>query len=103
MTTERRSQAERDATTVEIGYALFSACFLAALVFAAIAGPAAVWELPQPVEKSLVVAGAGIAGVLGVLRVVHVLWRHGQRPETRPPGSEGSRAGKDAADGEPGA
>ncbi|MER7620980.1 DUF6332 family protein [Streptomyces sp. NPDC126503] len=103
MTTGRRSQAERDAITVEIGYALFSACFLAALVFAAIAGPAAVWELPHPVEKSLVVVGAGISGVLGVLRVVHVLWRHGQRPERLSPGGEGTRAGKDAAGGEPGA
>ncbi|MFD4320712.1 DUF6332 family protein [Streptomyces sp. NPDC058548] len=77
MTTGRRSQAERDAITVEIGYALLSACFLAAVVFATIAGPAAVWHLPPAVEKLLLVAGASVAGVLAVIRVVHVLRRLG--------------------------
>ncbi|MFI1683072.1 DUF6332 family protein [Streptomyces sp. NPDC020607] len=72
----RRSQAERDAMTVEIGYALLSACFLGAVVFGAIAGPAAVWQLPSGAERVLVVAGAWAGTVLGVLRVVHVLWRY---------------------------
>ncbi|MFD9083738.1 DUF6332 family protein [Streptomyces erythrochromogenes] len=79
MTTRRRSQADRDEMTVEIGYALLSAFFLGAVVFATIAGPAAVWHLPRAVEKFLVVAGAVIAGVLAVIRVVHVLWHHGNR------------------------
>ncbi|WP_406065964.1 DUF6332 family protein [Streptomyces sp. NBC_01077] len=79
MTTRRRSQAERDEITVEIGYALLSACFLGVVVFATIAGPAAVWNLPSAVEKFLLVAGASVAGVLAVIRVIHVLWRHGQR------------------------
>ncbi|MFF9979022.1 DUF6332 family protein [Streptomyces erythrochromogenes] len=79
MTTKRRSQADRDAMTVEIGYALLSAFFLGALVFAAVAGPAAVWHLPRAVEKSLVVAGGVIGGVLAVIRVIHVLWQHGNR------------------------
>ncbi|MCX5232437.1 DUF6332 family protein [Streptomyces sp. NPDC006553] len=79
MTTTRRSQAERDEITVEIGYALLSACFLGAVVFATIAGPAAVWNLPAIVDKFLLVAGASVAGVLAVIRVVHVLWRHGRR------------------------
>ncbi|MFD3700859.1 DUF6332 family protein [Streptomyces sp. NPDC058646] len=79
MTTLRRSQAERDETTVEIGYALLSACFLAAVVFAAVAGPVAVWDLSPDVERVLLITGASVAGVLGVLRVVHVLWRHAQR------------------------
>lgn len=35
-----RSQAERDAVTVEIGFALFSAALLAAAVFFLLAGPA---------------------------------------------------------------
>ncbi|MFD4240901.1 DUF6332 family protein [Streptomyces sp. NPDC058525] len=78
MTTRRRSQAERDAIPVEIGYALLSACFLGAIVFATIAGPAAVWHLPSALEKTLLVAGAWVAGVLAVIRVVHVLWRFGQ-------------------------
>ncbi|MGW1025917.1 DUF6332 family protein [Streptomyces sp. NPDC002577] len=76
MRTRRRSQAERDEITVEIGYALVSACFLGAVVFATIAGPAAVWHLPPAVDKFLLVTGASVAGVLGAIRVVHVLWRH---------------------------
>ncbi|WP_406002869.1 DUF6332 family protein [Streptomyces sp. NBC_00829] len=76
MSTRRRSQAERDEITVEIGYALLSACFLGAVVFATIAGPAAVWHLPLAVEKLLLVTGASVAGVLAVVRVVHVLSRH---------------------------
>lgn len=74
--TSRRTQAERDAATIETGYALASAAFLAAVVFAAVAGPAAVWRLPRPVELCLYVAGASGACVLGVARVVHVLRRH---------------------------
>ncbi|MEV7192666.1 DUF6332 family protein [Streptomyces sp. NPDC093510] len=75
MGTSRRSQAERDAITVEIGYALLSACFLGAVVFGALAGPVAVWQLPAAVEETLPVVGGVIAAVLAVLRVVHVLWR----------------------------
>jgi hypothetical protein len=70
------SQAERDGITVEIGYALFNAALLGALVLAAIAGPAAVWHLPHPVEDLLVRTGAVAAGLLAVLRVVHVLRGH---------------------------
>lgn len=75
----RRSQAERDETTVEIGYALLSACFLGGVVFAAVAGPAAVWSFPPAVERFLSATGAVVAGVLAVIRVVHVLWRHADR------------------------
>ncbi|APU38606.1 DUF6332 family protein [Streptomyces sp. TN58] len=78
MTTRQRSQAERDAVPVEIGYAVLSACFLGALVFATIAGPTAVWDLPAAVEDFLRVAGLWVAGLLAVARVVHVLWRFGQ-------------------------
>ncbi|MEU6019595.1 DUF6332 family protein [Streptomyces sp. NPDC047515] len=76
MRTGRRSQAERDGITVEIGYALLSACFLATVVFAAIAGPVVVWHLPPALDKFLLVTGASVAGILGAVRVVHVLWRH---------------------------
>lgn len=76
MTGRRRSQAEQDAVTVEIGYALVSAGLLGTLVCAAIAGPAAVWRLPPAVEGFLLVAGAVVGGGLAVVRVVHVLWRY---------------------------
>ncbi|MGW5232589.1 DUF6332 family protein [Streptomyces nodosus] len=73
MSTARRSQAERDEITVEIGYALFSAGFLAVVVFAVIAGPALVRDLPPAVDTALLITGASVAGLLGALRVVHVL------------------------------
>jgi hypothetical protein len=78
MTGGLRSQAERDAVPVEIGYALLSACFLGAVVFAAIAGPVAVWRLPSGVDRFLLITGASVAGGLAMLRVVHVLWRYGR-------------------------
>ncbi|MYY82912.1 MULTISPECIES: DUF6332 family protein [unclassified Streptomyces] len=90
MGTSRRSQAERDAMTVEIGYALLSACFLGAVVFGAIAGPAAVWQFPSGAERVLVVTGAAAGIVLGVLRVVHVLWRYAGTPRPDPDPDPGS-------------
>ncbi|WP_435975358.1 DUF6332 family protein [Streptomyces sp. Qhu_M48] len=74
----RRSQAERDAITVEIGYALLSACFLGAVMFATIAGPAAVWDLPRAVDRFLLAAGTWVGGALAVIRVIHVLRRYGR-------------------------
>ncbi|CAM3471380.1 hypothetical protein HMPREF1486_04694 [Streptomyces sp. HPH0547] len=74
-----RSQAERDALTVEIGYALLSAGLLAALVFAAIASPAVVWELPSRAVHALLLAGAVTAGLLAVVRIVRVLRRYARR------------------------
>ncbi|WP_317850435.1 DUF6332 family protein [Streptomyces venezuelae] len=97
----RRSQAERDAMTVEIGYALLSACFLGAVVFGVIAGPAAVWRLPSGAERLLVVAGAALGTVLGVLRVVHVLWRYAgaPRPDSGPGPGSGSGSGPGSGSG----
>ncbi|MFD6423765.1 DUF6332 family protein [Streptomyces sp. NPDC060198] len=79
METGRRSQQDRDEITVEIGYALLSACFLGSVMFAAIAGPAAVWDLSPTVDKVMLITGASVGGVLAVLRVVHVLWQFGER------------------------
>jgi len=74
----RRSQAERDAITVEIGYALCSALFAAALLFGAVAGPALLFELPDTVEKLLLRVGLALAPLLFVARVVSVLVRFRQ-------------------------
>ncbi|MEV0257348.1 DUF6332 family protein [Streptomyces sp. NPDC050732] len=82
MGSSRRSQAERDEITVEIGYALFSACFAGAVVFGVIAGPVAVWQLPAVLDQALPRVGAVLGAALAVLRVVHVLWR---RTGTRRP------------------
>lgn len=78
MGTGRRTQEDRDEITVEIGYALLSASFLAAVVFGAVAGPAVVWDLSHTTDKALLITGASVGGLLAVLRVVHVLWRFGR-------------------------
>ena len=78
----RRTQAERDAITVEIGYALCSAAFAAAVVFGAAAGPALLFALPGAVEGLLLGAGAVLAPALFLVRVVSVLMRF--RPADQP-------------------
>ncbi|MFK0253816.1 DUF6332 family protein [Streptomyces sp. NPDC090445] len=77
----RRTQADRDAITIEIGYAFVSACFAAALVFCAVYGPALAFDLSPTAEGALAVAGGLLAAVVFVLRVTHLLWRFARRPE----------------------
>ncbi|MFI8189368.1 DUF6332 family protein [Streptomyces sp. NPDC085946] len=74
----RRTQAQRDAITVETGYALCSAAFLAAVAFGAVAGPALLFRLPAGAEDVLFGAGTGLAAVLFAARVVSVLVRFGR-------------------------
>ncbi|MFD8723232.1 hypothetical protein EDD90_0897 [Streptomyces sp. Ag109_O5-1] len=78
----RRGQAERDAITVEIGYALCSAVFAAAVVFGAVAGPALLFRLPAGLERVLPLVGTVLAAVLFLARVVSVLvrFRHSSQP-----------------------
>lgn len=71
----RDSQARRDAVTVEIGYALCSALFLAVVVFGVVAGPAWVFGLSDGARDTLVASGATLGAVLFVVRVVSVLNR----------------------------
>ncbi|MFG2958835.1 DUF6332 family protein [Streptomyces sp. NPDC048291] len=82
----RRGQAERDAITVEIRYALCSAVFAAVVVFGAVAGPALLFELPGGLERALPVAGAVVAGVLFLARVVSVLVRFQRSDQPSQPG-----------------
>ena len=70
-----RSQARRDAVTVEIGYALCSGVFLAAVAFGVVAGPAWAFGLSTAVQGTLIVCGATLGAVLFVVRVVSVLNR----------------------------
>ncbi|MDX3853874.1 DUF6332 family protein [Streptomyces sp. AK02-01A] len=70
-----RSGAERDAITVEIGYAVLTAAFAAGLVYGVIAGSARYFELPRVVGH----VGAVAACLTFVARVVHVLWRFPRR------------------------
>ncbi|MGW0337104.1 DUF6332 family protein [Streptomyces sp. NPDC003011] len=88
----RRGQAERDAITVEIGYALCSALFLAAVFFGAVAGPALLFDLPRLLELFLLRAGTVLAPVLFLARVISVLVRF--RPASQP--SRPGRANPDS-------
>ncbi|MEV7785323.1 DUF6332 family protein [Streptomyces sp. NPDC088106] len=82
----RRSQAERDAITVETGYALLSAAFAAALALGAVAGPALLFELPGPVEVLLLRGGTVLAAVLFTARTVAVLVRFRRAAQPSQPG-----------------
>jgi hypothetical protein len=82
----RRTQAERDAITVEIGYALCSAAFAAAVVFGAVAGPALLFELPDVMGGLLFHAGLVLAPVLFLARVVGVLVRFRRAAQPSQPG-----------------
>ncbi|MGW1541644.1 DUF6332 family protein [Streptomyces sp. NPDC002309] len=85
----RRTQTERDAITVEIGYALCSAAFAAVVVLGAVAGPAWLFDLPSAVETSLVRAGLVLAPALFVVRVVAVLLRFRHAGQSGRPGRTG--------------
>ncbi|MCB5180186.1 DUF6332 family protein [Streptomyces sp. SMC 277] len=66
--------------TIEIGYALFSGMFAAALVYGAVAGPALLFALPHRVEQALVLGGSVLAATVFALRATHLLWRFLRRP-----------------------
>lgn len=77
----RRTQADRDAITIEIGYAFVSGCFAAAVVFGAVYGPVPAFDLSPAVGRALSVAGGVLAAAVFLLRVTHLLWRFSRRPE----------------------
>ncbi|MEU8788121.1 DUF6332 family protein [Streptomyces sp. NPDC048643] len=81
----RRGQAERDAVTVEIGYALASAAFVAAVAFGVVAGPALFLDLSRGTVRALVTSGGGLAAAVFALRVATVLFRfHGAGAAAQP-------------------
>ncbi|MDQ1040586.1 Mg2+/citrate symporter [Streptomyces sp. V3I8] len=82
----RRTQSQRDAFTVEIGYAVASAVFAAAVVFGVLAGPALLFDLPRALEKILPAAGTALAAVLFFVRVISVLLRFRQGDQPSQPG-----------------
>ncbi|PWI05828.1 hypothetical protein DIZ27_36995 [Streptomyces sp. NWU339] len=82
----RRTQAERDAITIEIGYALCSAAFAAAVLFGAVAGPALLFSLPGTVGGLLLHAGLVLAPVLFLVRVASVLLRFRMVSQPSQPG-----------------
>ncbi|SOR83735.1 hypothetical protein SCNRRL3882_7181 [Streptomyces chartreusis NRRL 3882] len=72
--------------TVEIGYALCSAAFAAAVVFGAVAGPALLFDLPDTPESLLLHTGLVLTPVLFVARVVSVLVRFRSADQPSQPG-----------------
>ncbi|MGW3117685.1 DUF6332 family protein [Streptomyces sp. NPDC001107] len=82
----RRHKAEQDAMTVEIGYALVSAVFAAAVVFGAVAGPALLFDLPDLLSRLLLLVGLTLAPIVFVARVVSVLVRFGRGDQPSQPG-----------------
>ncbi|MFJ4521738.1 DUF6332 family protein [Streptomyces sp. NPDC088810] len=82
----RRTRAEQDAATVEIGYALVSAAFAAAVLFGAVAGPTFLFDLPGPVSTVLLRLGMTVAPLVFVARVVSVLVRFRQSAQPSQPG-----------------
>ncbi|OKJ18377.1 hypothetical protein AMK21_22855 [Streptomyces sp. CB00316] len=80
----RRTQAERDAMTVEIGYALISSTVLAGLTFAAASAPALLLFDLGRTARTAVLGLAGAAAVLAfAARVIHVLGRFPRRDGRR--------------------
>ncbi|MEU9072661.1 DUF6332 family protein [Streptomyces sp. NPDC048306] len=82
----RRTQGERDAITIEIGYALCSAAFAAAVLFGALAGPAYLFDLTGAPRTALVWAGVVLAVVVFAVRVVSVLVRFTRGGQPSQPG-----------------
>ncbi|MGW1287274.1 DUF6332 family protein [Streptomyces sp. NPDC002586] len=82
----RRTKAQQDAATMEIGYALASATFAAAVLFGAVAGPALLFDLPHLPAKILVRLGMAVAVLVFVARVVSVLVRFRQTAQPSQPG-----------------
>lgn len=71
----RESRWEKDAKTVEIIFALMTAAVLAGVVFAAAWALALALDLSGSAERGVLVGGAMLAAVAGVLRLVRVLLR----------------------------
>ncbi|MFE4258489.1 DUF6332 family protein [Streptomyces sp. NPDC056883] len=77
----RRSQADRDAITIEIAYAFVSGVFAAGLVFAALYAPVLAFDLSPTTGRILATVGGALAATVFLLRITHVLWRFARRPE----------------------
>ncbi|WP_329034933.1 DUF6332 family protein [Streptomyces sp. NBC_00178] len=111
---QHRTQADRDAATVETGYALVSGAFVAVATFVGVSLPALLLELPDTGERLLMWTGAVLGALAFVVRVVYVLLRfrrrsgiHGGqlvRPGARGgrPNVTGTRVGQPAQSSQPG-
>src|SRR4051812_20182023 len=69
----REARWEKDAMTVEIGFALFTGALLAGLVFALAAAPTWIGDLTPHTEHRIRVAAATLGCAAGIWRAVRVL------------------------------
>ncbi|MES4909150.1 MULTISPECIES: DUF6332 family protein [unclassified Streptomyces] len=69
-----RPQAERDAITVEIMFAVVTGALLAALLFFVCASPALFGDLGKAAERTWLTAAACTAAAGFLARVLQVLW-----------------------------
>ncbi|MET8858732.1 DUF6332 family protein [Streptomyces sp. NPDC004579] len=87
--TQAQHQARRDAVTVEIGYALASAVFVAAVAFGVVTGPALFLDLSSATVHALIAVGGTLAAVLFALRVATVLFRFHREASVPQPSQPG--------------
>ncbi|MFD0023979.1 DUF6332 family protein [Streptomyces sp. NPDC058382] len=74
-----RSQAERDAMTVEIGFAVLTGALMAAGAFVAVRVPTMLLVPHDGVRSVMFVVATATAGLVFMGRVIDVLWRFGSR------------------------
>ncbi|MCX5408953.1 DUF6332 family protein [Streptomyces sp. NBC_00335] len=84
---EQRSQADRDAITIEIVFAFVSGLFAAGLAFAVLYVPVLAFDLSPTADRTLTMVGGALAATAFLLRVAQVLWRFAHRPQNE--GREG--------------
>ncbi|MFG2405779.1 DUF6332 family protein [Streptomyces brevispora] len=84
-----RSQADRDAMTVEIGFAVLTGALMAAGAFIAVSVPTVFLAPHGGVRSVLLMIAAGVAGLVFMGRVIDVLWRFGHRDATVEIGAPG--------------
>lgn len=88
-----RNQADRDATTVEIGFAVLTGAVLAAVAFVVVCVPTAFLAPHDGLRSVLLMVAAGVAGLVFMGRVIDVLWRFGRRDSAVELGSAGPASG----------
>lgn len=77
-----RNQADRDALTVEIGFAVLTGGLLAGCAFLTVCAPSFLLS-SRGVGSGLLVFAAAVAVVVFLGRVIDVLWRFGRRDTGR--------------------
>ncbi|SFJ80915.1 DUF6332 family protein [Streptomyces pini] len=78
-----RDQKERDAVTVEIGYAVFSAGLLAGAVWLVLMSPVLLFGVAGSAAKAVVGTATALSAAALLWRVAAVLWGFDSRLRTR--------------------